>query len=135
MGSPGPALLLSPAWLIGGLRNVPGYLATDGTGLTFTSDEPVFDVALRQVTDVSWPWWWFGGGVKLTAAGQRWKITFVRPNGMPPPHPSMLATGVGVFALLGGAAGTLHDIHALRGIADIGTGRAAGRMWREVLPG
>ncbi len=124
--------LVSPAWLIGGLRNVPGYLATAQGGLTFVSDTPVFDVPLSQVTDVSWPWWWFGGGLKLTAAGQRWKITFVRPNGMPPPHPSMLETGVGVFGLL---TGTWHDIYAMRGLADVHSGRAAGRQWREVLPG
>jgi hypothetical protein len=124
--------LVSPAWLIGGLRNVPGYLATAQGGLTFVSDTPVFDVPLSQVTDVSWPWWWFGGGLKLTAAGQRWKITFVRPNGMPPPHPSMLETGAGVFGLL---TGTWHDIHALRGLADVRSGRSAGKRWREVLPG
>ncbi len=131
MSLPGGALV-SPAWLIGGLRNVPGYLATAQGGLTFVSDTPVFDVPLAQVTDVSWPWWWFGGGVRLTAAGQRWKITFVRPNGMPPPHPSMLETGVGVFGLL---TGTWHDVYAMRGLADVRSGRAAGRRWREVLPG
>ncbi len=131
MSLPGGALV-SPAWLIGGLRNVPGYLATGQGGLTFVSDTPVFDVPLAQVTDVSWPWWWFGGGVRLTAAGQRWKITFVRPNGMPPPHPSMLETGVGVFGLL---TGTWHDVYAMRGLADVRSGRAAGRRWREVLPG
>ena len=124
--------LVSPAWLIGGLRNVPGYLATAQGGLTFVSDTPVFDVPLSSVSDVSWPWWWFGGGVELTAAGQRWKITFVRPNGMPPPHPSMLDTGVGVFGLL---TGTWHDIDAMRGLADVRSGRTAGRQWREVLPG
>ncbi|MGY1694002.1 MULTISPECIES: hypothetical protein [unclassified Geodermatophilus] len=129
---PTAAALVSPAWLIGGLRNVPGYLATAQGGLTFVSDTPVFDVPLAAVSDVSWPWWWFGGGLKLTAAGQRWKITFVRPNGMPPPHPSMLDTGVGVFGLL---TGTWHDIDAMRGLADVRSGREAGRRWREVLPG
>ncbi len=130
--SPTTEALVSPAWLIGGLRNVPGYLATAQGGLTFVSDTPVFDVPLAQVTDVSWPWWWFGGGLKLTAAGQRWKITFVRPNGMPPPHPSMLASGVGVFGLI---SGTWHDVDALRGLADVRSGRAAGKRWRELLPG
>ena len=130
--NPTTQALVSPAWLIGGLRNVPGYLATAQGGLTFVSDTPVFDVPLSQVTDVSWPWWWFGGGLKLTAAGQRWKITFVRPNGMPPPHPSMLETGVGVFGLL---TGPWHDIYAMRGLPHGRSGRAAGRQWREVLPG
>jgi hypothetical protein len=124
--------LVSPAWLIGGLRNVPGFLGAGQGHLTFVSDTPVFDVPMTEVTDVRWPWHWFGGGVKLTAAGQPYKITFVRPNGMPAPNPSMLATGVGVFALL---SGTWHDVHALQGLADIGTGRAAGAKWRQVLGG
>jgi hypothetical protein len=49
----------------------------------------------------------------------------------------MLETGVGVFGLLTGALppGTLHDIHAVRGLADVRSGRAAGRRWREILPG
>ena len=59
-------------------------------------------------------------------------MTFVRPNGMPAPHPSMLATGVGVFGLL---SGTWQDMDALRGLADVRSGRAAGKRWREVLPG
>jgi len=131
VSAPAPALV-SPAWLIGGLRNVPGWLGAGGGRLTFVSDTPVFDVPLPDVTDVSWPWHWFGGGLKLAAAGQRFKITFVRPNGMPAPDPSLLATSVGVFGLL---TGTWHDIHALQGVADIGTGRAAGAKWKQVLPG
>jgi hypothetical protein len=129
---PATGFLVSPAWLIGGLHNVPGFLGAGQGRLTFMSDSPVFDVPMTEVSDVRWPWHWFGGGVKLSAAGTPHKITFVRPNGMPSPNPSVLATGVGVFALL---SGTWHDIHALQGLADIGTGRAAGGRWRQVLGG
>ena len=124
--------LVSPAWLIGGLRNVPGYLGLGGDRLTFVSDTPVFDVPLSEVTDVVWPWYWFGGGFRCRAAGERYKVTFVRPNGMPAPDPSMLQVGVGVFGML---SGTWHDIHALQGLADVRTGRAAGQQWRSALPG
>ena len=136
MSAPAPALV-SPAWLIGGLRNVPGWLGAGGGRLTFVSDTPVFDVPLAEVGEVSWPWHWFGGGLKLTAAGTRYKITFVRPNGMPAPDPSLLHTTVGVFGLLTGTLppGALHDVNALQGLADIGTGRAAGAKWKQVLPG
>ncbi|WP_369132055.1 hypothetical protein [Modestobacter sp. I12A-02662] len=122
--------LVSPAWLIGGLRNVPGYLGAGGGRLTFVSDTPVFDVPLDEVTDVTWPWYWFGGGLKLRADGRLYKVTFVRPNGMPDPDPSMLEAGIGVFGFL---TGTWHDVSALRGLADIGTGRAAGRQWKQFL--
>jgi hypothetical protein len=129
---PATGFLVSPAWLIGGLRNVPGFLGGSQGRLTFMSDSPVFDVPMTEVGDVRWPWHWFGGGVKLTAAGTPYKITFVRPNGMPSPDPSVLATGVGVFALL---SGTWHGIHALQGLADIRSGRAAGAQWRQLLGG
>jgi hypothetical protein len=134
---PAPAYLVSPAWLLGGLRTVPGYLGTGGGRLTFVSDEPVFDVPLQDVAGVSWPWHWFGSGCRLTAAGQRYKVTFVRPNGMPVPRPSMLQTGVGVFGVLTGALppGAIGDLDALRGLADIGAGRAAAARWKQVLGG
>jgi hypothetical protein len=124
--------LITPAWLIGGLRNVPGYLGAGGGRLTFVSDTPVFDAGLDEITDVNWPWYWFGGGFTFRAAGQPYKVTFVRPNGMPSPNPSMLGAGVGVFGML---SGTSHDLQALQGLADISTGRAAGKLWRQVLPG
>jgi hypothetical protein len=128
----GQDYLVSPAWLIGGLRNVPGYLGAGGGRLTFVSDEPVFDVPIDQVTDVSWPWHWFDGGCKLRATGQAYKVTFVRPNGMPAPNPSMLQTTIGVFGLL---TGSWQHIDALQGLADVRTGRAAGQRWKQVLPG
>jgi hypothetical protein len=81
---------------------------------------------------VSWPWYWFGGGCKLRAAGQAYKVTFVRPNGMPAPNPSMLQTTIGVFGVL---TGSWHHIDALQGLADVRTGRAAGQRWKQVLPG
>jgi hypothetical protein len=118
-------VLAGPAWIIGGLHNRPGYLLTAGGRITFTAGEPYFDVAFDELTDVTYPWYWFGGGVKLRAAGTLYKITFVRPNGMPSPDPSLVdvalsAVGPGVTT----ATGAAH-VDALRGLADIGTGRKA----------
>ncbi|MCW0214008.1 MAG: hypothetical protein OJJ54_11675 [Pseudonocardia sp.] len=127
-------VLASPAWIIGGLQNRPGYLVSAGGRITFTDGEPHFDVALEEISDVTYPWYWFGGGVKLRAAGTLYKITFVRPNGMPSPDPSLVdaalsALGLGVTIVTGAA-----HVDALRGLADIGTGRAATKRWRELLP-
>jgi hypothetical protein len=122
--------LVSPAWLIGGLKNVPGYLAGGLGRLAFVSDTPVFDVPMDQVSDVTWPWYWFGGGFKARVGGQLYKVTFVRPNGMPAPDTSMFEAAVGVVGALSGAG---HDVSALRGLADIGTGRAAGKQWKQYL--
>ena len=76
-------VLAGPAWIIGGLHNRPGYLLTAGGRITFIDGEPYFDVAFDELTDVTYPWYRFGGGVKLRAAGTLYKITFVRPDGCP----------------------------------------------------
>jgi hypothetical protein len=93
--------------------------------ITFTDGEPYFDVAFDELTDVTYPWYRFGGGVTLRAAGTLYEITFVRPDGMPSPDPSLVdvalsALGPGVTT----ATGAAH-VDALRGLADIGTGRKA----------
>ncbi|GAA1880328.1 hypothetical protein GCM10009836_72030 [Pseudonocardia ailaonensis] len=127
-------VLTSPAWIIGGLRNRPGYLATDGVRITFTDGETTsFDVPLAEITDVTYPWYWFGGGVKLRAGGELQKITFVKPNGMPAPDPSVVDIAFGVLGVAGAAAGISHA-GGLRGLADIAPGRAATKRWREILP-
>jgi hypothetical protein len=137
---PGPALpgtagsvLATPAWVMAGWgRNVPGALVAGGGRLAFLAEDGVlFDVPIAEVTDVTWPWHWFGGGVRLHAAGTPFKITFVLPAGAVPPSPSLLDAALG---LVGAAAGVVPS-HSLAGALDIRRGRGAGRRWREVLPG
>jgi hypothetical protein len=127
-------VLAGPAWITGGLNNRPGHLVTASGRVTFTDGEPHFDVARDELTDVTCPWYRFGGGVKLRAAGTLYKIAFVRPDGRPSPDPS----------LVDGAPGALgpgrHDRHRRgpRGCAPwsrgIGTGRKATKQWGEILP-
>ena len=127
------AALATPAWIMAGrLRNVPGVLVAGEGGLAFAGDDgPVFGVPLAEVTDVTWPWHWFGGGCVLTAAGHRYKITFVRPNGAPDVAPSLLDAGV---VLLAGLAGAGIPAHSVRGLLDVRAGRRAAAMWKQVLP-
>jgi hypothetical protein len=135
------ATLATPAWILAGrLRNLPGVLVTDGTRLEFrtgsdagseSGSELVFGAPLTEVGPVSWPWWWFGGGFVATVAGERYKVTFVRPNGAPPVEPALLDTAL----VLGGLIDPGHGpAQAARGLLDVRSGRAAGRAWREVLP-
>jgi hypothetical protein len=105
-----------------------------GGRITFTDGEPYFGVALDELADVTCPWYRFGGGVKLRAAGTLYKITFVRPDGMPSPDPSLVdgalsALGLGLTIATGAA-----PVDALRGLADIGTGRKATKQRWEILP-
>ncbi|TNM64601.1 hypothetical protein FHN55_13935 [Streptomyces sp. NP160] len=122
--------LLSPVWVLRGIGNDPGYLVAAGGRLVLVAehdDGPAFDVGLGELTDVQWPWWWFGGGFKGTVRGTRYKISFVRPNGAPGPDRGLLTDLDHV--LVG------HTGHGLSGLVDVAEGKAQARLWREVLPG
>src|SRR5687767_3377807 len=81
--SEGVADLRTAAWMLVGLTgNVPGVLELSRGRLSFRTEEgAAFDVPLSEVTGVKFPWWWFGGGAKVTAAGTAYRLSFVRPNG------------------------------------------------------
>lgn len=94
------------AWILQGItRNVPGVLGLDEGRFTFVTDDEqaIFDAPLSSVADVKVPWYYFGGGMKLTVGGERYRLSFVRPT----------------------AAGG--------GVADIPEGRAACRLWQSLL--
>jgi hypothetical protein len=115
----------SYAWLlIGTFRTAAGWLDLTAGRLRFsTPDEVLFDVPLAEVTDVDWPWYYFGGGVKLSAVGGRYRFSFVLPNGAEYPEARTAA-----------AAG---DPAALAIVwdkaSDIGAGRDVGKEWRRRL--
>jgi hypothetical protein len=115
----------SYAWmLVGTFRTAAGWLDLTAGRLRFaTPDEVVFDVAVEHITDVDWPWYYFGGGVKLTAAGVRYRLSFVLPNGGEYPA--------------GRAAAATGDPAALalvwQNASDIGAGHKVGKEWRRRL--
>lgn len=119
--------LRTPAWLLVGItRSVPGILELADGHFAFTTDEKrVFDVPLPQVSEVSFPWYYFGGGVKFRIAAERYRLSFVRPNDASD-IPGRLAAGTVV-----GAPAAL--LTAGRKIMDIGEGRRAGKAWRSAL--
>jgi hypothetical protein len=125
-------VLATPAWLMSGWGcTVAGVLAAGDGRLAFLTEEgPRFDVAVTEVTDVTWPWHWFGGGVRLHAAGAPYKITFVLPAGAVEPAPSLVEAGI---SRLTTAAGGVPP-HPLAASLDVGHGRCAARLWKEVLP-
>jgi hypothetical protein len=96
----------SPAWLLSGLtRSHAGILEYTGGRLAYSSEEGVvFDVALTELTNVRFPWYYFTGGVKFTIGRDHYRISFVRPND---------ASGGSV--------------------ADIGEGRRNGKAWKAIL--
>ena len=83
----------------------------------------VFDVPLDEVTDVIWPWYYFGGGVKLSAGGEQYRLSFVLPNGAQYPT-----------ARLAAEAGDPASLAVVWDKAsDIGAGRTVGKEWRRRL--
>src|SRR5262245_46016581 len=119
------ARLRTPAWLLVGLfGNRPGVLELSGGRLAFhTGEGCLFDAPLAEVTAVTFPWYYFSGGVKVTVQGKRYRFSFVRPNGAEDVPGQVLAREGNPLGLL--TAG--------QKVVDIGSGRQAGKAWREAL--
>jgi hypothetical protein len=119
--------LRTPAWLLVGLTgNVPGVLELYDGRLSFRTEEgAAFDVPLAHVR-VRFPWWWFGGGAQVTAAGTAYRLSFVRPNGAEDVPGRLLAH------VPGGEGAALAT--AARKMEDVGAGREAGKAWKARLP-
>lgn len=123
-------VLRTPAWLLIGLGNVPGVLELADGRLGFTTEEGrVFEAPLSQINDLKFPWYYFGGGMKLRVGNEKYRVSFVRPNGASdvPGH---------LFArtdILGAAGDVVGLLTAGRKFLDVGQGRRAGKAWKSVL--
>ncbi len=118
--------LRSVAWQLVGLTgNRPGLLELSGGVLAFTGEDGrVFEANVADVTEISFPWFYFSGGMKLTVGGTRHRISFVRPNG---------AELLSAHVLEGVGGGSLALLTVNQKIADIGEGRRAGKAWKAAL--
>jgi hypothetical protein len=97
--------------------------------LALTSERgTVFDAPLAEVREIEFPWYYFGGGVKLSVGATRYRISFVRPNGAQDVPDRLLANaGAGAPSALA-AAGEVY-----RKYRDISAGRSSGKTWREAF--
>lgn len=92
-----------------------------GLARRLEADDPtlVFDLPLGEVRDVSFPWYYFSGGVKLTAGGVRYRFSFARPANTRAPadreHAFEMARTVG------------------RAASEIAGARRSGEAWKAVL--
>ncbi len=75
--------LFTSAWLLKGITgSVSGYLELRDERLTFTTGEDelyLFNVPLSEVKDVVFPWYYFGGGVKLRIGAHKYRFSFIEP--------------------------------------------------------
>lgn len=115
--------LCTAAWLLVGITgNVPGVLELADGHLAFATEEgSIFDVPLTEVSDVVFPWYYFGGGVKFKIGANSYRLSFVRPNDASDAPSHLLARAE--FA----------SPAPFFKVLDIGAGRRAGKAWKSVL--
>jgi hypothetical protein len=114
--------LRTQVWVLKGMTgSAPALLElVEGRLALTTEDAREFEVALEEVTEVKFPWHYFGGGAHLTVRGQVYRLSFVKPNNASEQLSDKLSGGEGLFS-----AG-----HKVR---EIGEGRAAGQAWKAAL--
>ncbi|GAA3211347.1 hypothetical protein [Actinocorallia longicatena] len=69
---------------------------------------PIFEAPLEAVTNVTFPWYYFGGGMKLTIGGHPFRFSFLQPQNTR--FPGDLST-----------------------LGELTSGRAGGRAWKSVF--
>ena len=126
--------LRTPAWIMHGITgSEPAVLELARGRLALTTEEGrVFEATLADVSDVTFPWYYFGGGAKLTVGGREYRLSFVRPNGARDTSARLLQR-----LNFGGAVGVAVDAVALyeagRKFHDAAVGRRAGKAWKAAL--
>ena len=79
----------------------------------------LFDVALAEVQDVNFPWYYFSGGVKLSVHGVGLRFGFDRPAN------TMMSDAV--------ADSMENLVEGIESVAEISRARKSGKVWKELL--
>jgi hypothetical protein len=106
----------TPVWeLLGMTGSEPGLLKLTNGVLSFeTSKGQRFACPIAQLADVKWPWYSFNCALNLTANGEKFRLSFAKPNGA--------------------GAAWLPDA-AVKGVFDLGGAVRNGKAWRAALAG
>lgn len=115
--------MTTEVWRLDGLTgSTPGLLHHEGgrVRLELLDDDtdrlrPVFSAPLAAVSDVRWPRLQMSAGCSFVVDGEKYRISFLRPQNTRP----LAADAYGAVA----------------GVASIGGGREAGKAWRTLLGG
>ena len=110
-----------------------GYVAgllqhVEGSMIFITSDGEAFNVPLVEVKDVKWPKLQMGFGFEANVLGQKYKLTFMKPNGAPELGDSgwshaMRYTRVGI------------GIDSIRALSKAKESKRAAQEWRALIGG
>jgi len=111
----------STAWVLKGItRSIPGWLKFSGMRLELGCDgEILFNISINDIQKVEFPWYYFGGGMKIWVEGERYRLSFVRPNGASDAYNR-------TFPEAGPAL-------AIEKAIDISDGRRITRRWKNIM--
>lgn len=107
-GAPDPSYA-THAWLRDGKESTPGVLTLHDGRLSFVEGGTVVFDECPAASEVDFPWYRFGGELRVTAGGHRHRIALT------PPH------------------GAVDADEPADDPADARDGRRAGRIWRTLL--
>ncbi len=117
--------LASKVWLMHGVFGgaAPGMLGfKDGTVSFETPQGEVFNVPLTGLKEVKWPTLQFGLGFNAVVNGEKYKFTFMKPNGAADLDGSFIG-----FTRIG------RGIESMATLAKWGDSKAQAKLWKELL--
>jgi len=123
--------LTSKVWQIGGIFSSakPGYLVLNDGKMAFVNQQgEQFNVPLSEVKEVKWPGLQMGFGFNAVVQGNKYKFTFMKPNGAP----EMGDSGLSQLARYTRVGMAMDSISAL---AKWGDSKKSAKAWKEVLGG
>jgi hypothetical protein len=124
-----PQELISKVWLMHGTFGgaTPGVLTADGGKASFiTAEGEHFNVPVSDIKDVKWPFLQFGLGFNASVNGQKYKFTFMKPNGAADLDDSTLGQVVR-FTRLG------RGVDSISTLAGMGESKKMAKQWKDLL--
>ena len=76
----------SPAWMLSGLTgSVAGELKLTQSRFIFETHDGrrILDAPLSELSAVTFPWYYFGGGMKVRIGSETHRLSFARPGNLP----------------------------------------------------
>jgi hypothetical protein len=121
--------IISKVWLLHGTfgGGTPGMLALDHGNISFISEEGEhFNVPVADVKEVKWPFISFGFAMNAVINGQKYKFSFIKPNGASDLNDSALHQLVSLTR-----AG--RGVDAVATLTNIGKEKKAAKQWKAIL--
>ena len=123
--------IFSKVWLMHGTFGgaTPGLLSLGGNNVSFaTAEGQHFSVPVSEVKEVKWPFLQFGLGFNATVNGQKYKFTFMKPNGAADIDESTMGQLV-QFTRIG------RGLDSMATLAKWGDNKKTAKQWKAVLGG